>query len=170
MNILRNPLLKFIGILFLVTTVATMGPNNPVAGAGFTTFETEFSKSGSDPFGPFLENSSAFHFLDPLAPSSGDPSKFDPAYLDYLLVEVCRVDSSGCTLIKSFSAETSESEKLRIATDRYGSFYIVNWETSKSNFSNRATYRITVSAAGIPLGSIDLGHKLHPQTARAVAT
>jgi hypothetical protein len=156
MKIFRSRMLNLVGILLLVTTAATMGPTSRVAEASLEAITYQPTSSAPRVFGPGLENVSAFHFLDPIAPSSGDPSKFDPAYLDYLLVEVCRVDSSGCTFIKSFTAQTPGSEKLRIATDRHGSIYIANWETSKSNFNNRATYRVTVSAAGIELGSVDL--------------
>ena len=72
----KKSLLNLIGILSLVITVATMEPYGPVANA-----ENIFDPSGFGtvpapaPFGPGLEASTAFHFLQPIAVPSGDPSK-----------------------------------------------------------------------------------------------
>src|SRR4051794_33982180 len=50
------------------------------------------------------QNVNSFHFIEPLAARSGDPSKFDPALLNYLAVEVCEVAGSGCAVVKSFNS------------------------------------------------------------------
>ncbi len=104
----------------------------------------------------YVSNWAAFHFLQPLAPNSGDPSRFDPALLNYLSVEICEVSGGGCQIIKTFTAQSPGSERLRITTTQgYGSFYIVNWDTGQTNLNNK-TYRVRVLAADFELGSIDL--------------
>src|SRR5262245_128 len=61
-------------------------------------------------------NVSSFHFLEPIAPRSGDPTKFDPTYLKYLSVNICEISAAGCTTVKTFTAQGSNSEQLRIET------------------------------------------------------
>jgi hypothetical protein len=101
-------------------------------------------------------NSSAFHFLEPLAPRSGEPTKFDASLLNYLVVEVCEENGSTCTVDKTFTAQSSSSTQLRIeTTGKDGSYYIANWDTSKFNL-NRKTYMVRVSIADLELGSIEL--------------
>ena len=102
-----------------------------------------------------LTNVSSFHWLDPIAPSSGDPSKFDPSILNGLSVDVCQVNSSNCTAFKTFTAQGASSEQLRIISNGSTSYYIANWDTSKVKLNDK-TYRVTVTLAGLPLGSIDL--------------
>jgi len=98
----------------------------------------------------------SFHFYPPLAPKSGDPSKFDSSLLNYLTVEVCEVTISDCILDKTFTAQSASSEQLRIeTTGKDGSYYVVNWDTSRFNL-NRKTYRVRTTLAGLQLGSIDL--------------
>ena len=36
-----------------------------------------------------VSTSDSFHFLEPLAPNAGDPTKFDASLLNYLTVEIC---------------------------------------------------------------------------------
>jgi hypothetical protein len=98
---------------------------------------------------------SAFHWLDPIAPSSGDPSKFDASLLQVLKIDICEVTSSDCTLVKSFTSQGSLSEQLRIISNGSTSYYIANWDTSKVKLNNK-TYHISVSIGCLVLGSVDL--------------
>ncbi len=105
---------------------------------------------------PSVSNSDAFHFLEPLARNGGDLQKFDGSLLDYLTVEVCEVSGNGCPVIKTFTAQGQSSEQLRIATaPRNGGFYIVNWDTQRTNLGGK-TYRVRVAAANMQFGSIEL--------------
>jgi len=102
-----------------------------------------------------LTNVSSFHWLDPIAPSSGDPSKFDDSLLNYLKVEICSVGLSECTLVKTLTAQTSTSERLRIEKSGGWTYYIGNWDTQKVTLGNK-TYRVRVFAADILLGEVEL--------------
>ena len=97
----------------------------------------------------------SFHFLEPLAPRSGDPVKFDPSLLSYLKVDVCEMTIGCGTPVKTFTAQGGMSERLRIEKNGGWTYYIVNWDIQKFNLGGK-TYRVEVSAAGILLGSIDL--------------
>ena len=113
----------------------------------------------SEPAGPpaVFSAADAFHWLDPIAPSSGDTSNLDASLLNYLKVEVCQVTGGGCTTVKTFTSTGSSAEQLRIVkVGSSGGYYIVNWDTQKSKISLNATYRIIVSIPGLELGSIDL--------------
>jgi hypothetical protein len=163
MGSIKKPLFNIIGILCLAITVATMGPNGRIAEA-----ESVFDPAGFEntavpaPIGPGLESSTAFHFLQPIAAPSGDPSKFDPDLLPYLTVDVCAVTTIGCDPIVKFT-----SPQIRIATTGgYGSFYIVNWDTNKSNFSSKKTYRVSVSLIDEVLGSVDLTPSMYSSFGR----
>lgn len=112
-----------------------------------------------------LANVSSFHWLDPLAPSSGDPSKFDPSLLNGLIVNICQVNGSDCTLVKTFTAQDTSSERLRITSNGSTGYYNVNWDTSRFNIANK-TFRITVSLAGLQLGSIDVPPSLASRLSR----
>lgn len=99
----------------------------------------------------------AFHWLDPIAPSSGDTSDLDASLLHHLTVEVCEVTGNGCTTVKTFSSAGSSAEQLRIMkVGSTGGYFIVNWDTQKAKISLNATYRIVVRIPGLQLGSIDL--------------
>lgn len=111
-------------------------------------------------------NVSSFHFLTPIAPSSGDPSKFDPSLLNSLKVEICQVVLSGCTLVKTFNSTGALSEQLRIeSTPTDGSYYIANWDTQKVRLNNQ-TYRISVSMSCLVLGSVDLTPAIYTRFGR----
>jgi hypothetical protein len=141
-----------------------MGPNGRVAQADSVFDPNGFeSVTAPTPIGPGLEVSSAFHFLQPLATPSGDPSKFDPDLLPYLTVDICSVTTNGgCDPVIKFT-----SPQIRItSTPGYGSFYIVNWDTSKSNFSSKKTYRVSVSLIDEVLGSVDLTPSMYSSFGR----
>jgi len=130
-----------------------------------------FLNAGPDP-GPFsssddlISNFSSFHFLSPIAPSAGDPSKFDASLLNSLRVEICQVGQSGCTLVKTFTSAGALSEQLRIeTTPTDGSYYIANWDTQKVRLNNQ-TYRITVSISCLVLGSVDLTPAIYTRFGR----
>lgn len=149
----KKLLLNTIGILTLAVTVATMGSDGRVAQA-----ENIFDPvrpggfPASAPFGPGIETSTAFHFLQPIAVPSGDPSKFDPDLLNYLTVDICALTTNGCDPVAKFT-----SPQIRItSTGGYGSFYIVNWDTSKASFNSKRTYRVSVLLIDTVLGSVDL--------------
>src|ERR1043165_5372371 len=57
--------------------VSNLFPDTPTSGAPITALDS-------------------FHFLPPLATASGDPSKFDPSLLNYLIVKVCEANGSDC--------------------------------------------------------------------------
>ena len=112
-----------------------------------------------------LVNISSFHWLDPIAPSSGDPSKFDASLLNGLRVDICQINNSDCTLFKTFTAQGSTSEQLRIISNGSTSYYIANWDTSKVKLNDK-TYRVTVTLAGLQLASIDLGPSVYNRFGR----
>jgi hypothetical protein len=112
-----------------------------------------------------ISNVNSFHWLDPIAPNSGDPSKFDPSLLNALTVDVCQVNGSNCTLFKTFTAQGSSSEQLRIISNGSTSYYIANWDTSKVKLNDK-TYRVTVTLAGLQLGSIDLAPSVYNRFGR----
>lgn len=104
----------------------------------------------------YVSNWDSFHFLQPLAPNSGNPQAFDATLLNYLSVEICEVSGSGCQIVKTFTAQGQGSERIRVTSKPgYGSFYIVNWDTGQTSLDDK-TYRVRVMAADIQLGSIDL--------------
>ena len=143
--------------MLFVTTVSMMNPNSYFLQSALelTSFSTINWPTETPALADVESISTAFHFLEPIAPASGDPSKFDPTLLNYLTVEVCEVGLNGCTLIKTFTSQGSEPIRITF-TGGYGNFYIVNWDTKKSNLAGKNTYRVSVSAAGILLGSVDL--------------
>ena len=148
----KRSVINLIGILIFASTVWMMTPiGSYLQGSIFRLARVE-----SEP--PFIIQSdvesisSAFHFLQPIAVPSGDSSKFDPDLLNYLTVDVCAVTSNGCDPIVKFT-----SPQIRItSTGGYGSFYIVNWDTSKSNFNSKKTYRVSVLLIDTVLGSVSL--------------
>lgn len=98
-----------------------------------------------------------FHFLAPLGVESGDPAKFDASLLDELIVWICRVEGSACTLVKTLTSASLLSERLRIGqTSGEDSFYVANWDVSKLELEP-ATFRVTVTVARLELGSVDVG-------------
>lgn len=99
--------------------------------------------------------SSPLHFLEPLAPASGDPARFDGSLLDALVVSICRIEVAGCQELKTITSASSLSERLRIGKDQTGSYYIANWDTSKLKLPP-FSYRVGVSLEGLALGSIDV--------------
>jgi hypothetical protein len=101
------------------------------------------------------QNVASFHFLEPLAARSGDPSKFDPTLLNNVTVEVCEVTSAGCSTVKTFTSAGAASEQLRIESSGGWTYYIVNWDTVRVALNNK-TYRVRVIYIGLELGSIDL--------------
>jgi hypothetical protein len=103
----------------------------------------------------------AFHWLDPIAPASGDLTKLDHSLLASLTVDVCQVSGTECWIVKSFTSAGTSAEQLRIITSGQGSYYIVNWDAQKANISRSETYRISVTVPGLQLGSIDLGPSLY---------
>lgn len=91
----------------------------------------------------------AFHWLDPIAPSSGDTARLDAALLNYLTVEVCEVTNAGCPTVRTFTSRGASSEQLRIVkTGNAGGYYIVNWDTRKAKISLTTSYQIIVSMPG----------------------
>lgn len=98
---------------------------------------------------------SPLHFLEPLAPASGDPARFDGSLVDVLVVSICRVEASGCTELKTITSASSLSERLRIGTASTGSYYLANWDTSKVKMPP-FSFRVTVSIDGLTLGSVDV--------------
>jgi Big-like domain-containing protein len=107
-----------------------------------------------------------FYFLPPLVAAPQPTGQFDGSLLPYTLVEVCRLDATGCTPIASFSATSGStcapkgstppaSSLLRV--DPVAELYVVNWQTD-SCFALDATvtYRIRVVVAGTELGHVDL--------------
>ena len=112
-----------------------------------------------------ISNLDSFHFLPPLAPKAGDPSKFDASLLNYLTVEVCQVDGANCPVVKTFTAQSASSERLRIVTSGKEIYYTVNWDTQKFNLNGK-TYRVSVFAADLPLGTIDLAPDVYKTFAR----
>jgi len=98
-----------------------------------------------------------FHFLPPLGPEAGDPAKFDASLLDELTVSICRVDTTGCTLVKVITSSSSLSERLRIGpTNGAGSYYLANWDTSTIKLAP-STFRVTVTVDRLALGSTNVG-------------
>lgn len=109
---------------------------------------------------------SSFHFLPPLAPATGDPTRFDPSLLNQLSVEVCEVTASGCTLVKTFTSQSPNSERLKIeSNNRDGSYYIAAWDTSRVSLNNK-TYRVKVLLPLLQLGSIDLTRNVYTRFGR----
>jgi hypothetical protein len=163
MGSIKKPLFNIFVILCLAITVATMGPNSRVAEAESVFDPNRFENVAAPaPFGPGLEVSTAFHFLQPIAAPTGDPSKFDPDLLNYLVVDVCAVTTTGCDPVIKFT-----SPQIRITfTGGYGNFYIVNWDTNKSNFSSKRTYRVNVSLIDEVLGSVDLTPSMYSSFGR----
>ncbi|MCI0344675.1 MAG: hypothetical protein L0221_04415 [Chloroflexi bacterium] len=107
-----------------------------------------------------------FHFLEPLGSESGDPARFDPTLLDELVVDICRVEGSTCTLVKTLTSRSSLSERLRIeSTSGAASYYLALWDTQKLKLSPY-TYRVSVAVAGLQLGSIDVGPALYKSFGR----
>jgi hypothetical protein len=107
-----------------------------------------------------------FHFLEPLAAASGDPERFDESLLDDLVIEICRVEPATCVLVKTLTSASSTSERLRIGpTPTDGSFYLANWDTGKIKLSPYS-YRVSVSVAGLELGSIVLGQQQYKSFGR----
>jgi hypothetical protein len=102
----------------------------------------------------------AFHFLEPLAPRSGDPTKFDASLLNYLRVDVCQVNPDNCSVVKTFTAQSATSEQIRIEKNGGWTYYIANWDTSRFNLNNK-TYRVRVILADLQLGSIDLAPNVY---------
>jgi hypothetical protein len=97
-----------------------------------------------------------FHFLEPLGSESGDPARFDATLLDELVVDICRVEASTCTPMKTLTSQSSLSERLRIeSTSGAASYYLANWDTQKIKLSPH-TYRVSVIVAGLELGSLDV--------------
>ena len=104
-----------------------------------------------------LSATDAFHWLNPIAPSSGDTAKLDASLLNYLTVEVCEVTNAGCATVQMFASAGVSSEQLRIEkTGKVGGYYIVTWDTQKAKQSLTKNYRIIVSMPGLELGSIEL--------------
>ena len=156
----RRPLIATL-ILFLTTTVALLASpmTAPLTGDGlpsdlaFPNFNARSEPAAAHV--PSDLNSNSFHFLEPLAPRSGDPTKFDASLLSYLSAEVCRVTATDCVVVKTFTSRTTTSEQLRIETNGGWTYYIANWDTQKANLNNK-TYRVRVLFAGLQLGSLDL--------------
>lgn len=108
----------------------------------------------------------SFHFLEPLAPRSGDPTRFDSTLLNSLSVEVCEVSGSSCPVVKTFTAQDTSAERLRIeTTPRDGSYYIANWDTLRVHLNDK-TYRVRVSLGELQLGSIDLSPAVYTRFGR----
>ena len=98
-----------------------------------------------------------FHFLAPLAPEAGDPTRFDASLLDDLVVEICRVEGTACTLVKTLTSTSNLSERLRIGpTTGGGSYYLANWDVSRIKLTPY-TWRVSVTIAGLVLGQLDVG-------------
>jgi len=108
-----------------------------------------------------------FHFLPPLGVESGDPSKFDPSLINDLVVTICRVEGSSCTLVKTITSSSSLAERLRIGSaNGIQSFYQANWDTSGFKLTP-STFRITVTVDRLALGSVDesaAAYKSFPRT------
>lgn len=155
-----------IAMSVLVTATAAIALSmSPITRAHFTgavrsgvpAFLLDTLASGSSILGQdALASTDSFHFLEPIAPSSGDPEKFDRSLLNYLAVEICEVGSDRCALIKRFTAQDTNAEQLRIeSTGSYGSYYIANWDTLRVNLNNK-TYRVRVTLGDLELNAIDL--------------
>jgi alpha-tubulin suppressor-like RCC1 family protein len=107
-----------------------------------------------------------FYFLPPLVAAPQPTGQFDASLLPFTLVEVCRLDPTGCTPIASFSATGGSSctpkgftppasSILRI--DPAEQLYLVNWQTGPCfALDATSTYRIRVLVAGTELGHVDL--------------
>ena len=108
---------------------------------------------------------SPLHFLEPLARASGDPAQFDGSLLADLVVSICRLEASGCTPLKTITSASSSAERLRIETGSMGSYYLANWDTSKVKLPPYS-YRVSVSIAGLTLGSIDVAQSLYKSFGR----
>jgi hypothetical protein len=121
-----------------------------IAGSLFSSAPPAFAAQLSD-FGE------PFHFLAPLGAEAGDPTKFDSSLLDELVVSVCRVEGTGCTLVKTLTSSSSLSERLRLGpTNGPATYYLANWDTSKVKLAPY-TFRVTVTVDRLVLGSVDVG-------------
>jgi hypothetical protein len=107
-----------------------------------------------------------FHFLEPLGSEAGNAARFDPSLLEELVVDICRVEASSCTPVKTLTSQSSLSERLRIgSTSGTGSYYLANWDVSKVKLSPW-TFRVRVTVAGLQLGSIDVGPNVYKSFGR----
>ena len=107
-----------------------------------------------------------FYFLTPLVASPLTSGTFDGSLLPFIVVEVCRLDPSGCTGIAHFTATSTVTCGPKDATPPASGLvrvvaedeaYIVNWDTGECPTLDAAsTYRITVRVAGTELGHADL--------------
>ncbi|HUF05325.1 MAG TPA: hypothetical protein VMM38_14270 [Aridibacter sp.] len=145
-----------IGVAVIVTALAS--PPNRTDAGGKLESESLLSESFESNLTPSFNAPGRFRFITPIANNPHDPNaNFDADLLPYLTVSVCKVSVEACVIVKSFNSLGSMSTKLRIESKpRDGRYYIVNWDTGGEGLSNTATYRISVDAAGILLGSVDL--------------
>ena len=104
----------------------------------------------SQPSPNSTSNLPSFRFLPPLGLGSGNDGSLDTTLLNYLRVEICEVNGSECSIIKTFTAQGSNDERLRVT----GNHFDVNWHTSGANPNLTRTVRVVL--AGLQLGSITL--------------
>jgi len=156
----------FLAVLFAVVTYAGVFPSLQAdatgSGASGSLLVNDFESEMPWRLNATFNTPGEFRFITPIAPNPHDAmADFDGSLLSYLTVSVCRVAGTECLPVRTFNSSSSSSERLRIESkSSLGSYYIVNWDASRI-VDNTSIYRITVDAAGIELGTVDLGPSLY---------
>ena len=155
-------LLTIAALLF--SAAAPVGAMTPAGAPGRAAAGSPSARTNAAPLSSYGQ---PFHFLPPLGVESGDPSKFDPSLLSDLVVTICRLDSAGCTVVKTITSSSALAEQLRImSAGGIQSFYQANWDTSGFKLTP-STFRIIVTVDGLVLGSVDetaAAYKSFPRT------
>ena len=148
-------------VVFLVAAAGLLAVGcwfNPLAGGGINQDDVTTSKEIIDAVHGEGGNSH-FLFLPPLVADPGIPSEglaVDAAPT----VRIERIDYDDkenrvfVPLVEYTSNELTGSETVRFGDT--GDHFIVNWHAGDYDLHPAATYRITVSAEGIPLGYADV--------------
>lgn len=139
-----------------------------VAACSDATAPIESSETGLTPEAPWFAITDArddaglehFYFLEPVdrRPKRRSLGAPDRTLTPHLAVEICRWTSSGCAqpLLARYTS-TSGVGKERLQFMENSDSYRVRWYTERfENVEPGQTYRVTVLAAGVPLGSADV--------------
>ncbi len=162
MNPFQRTLLPWLVVAFIIAGCSDLGDTASV--------DSE-SESATDSLKPSVLEVPAITvpltFLPPLGPEPTVSGDLDRSLLDVLTVEACEIVGDECALVASFDADGRGGEKLRIEDeDENLAFYLVNWNTGRSEVEPDSTRRIRIVAAGLELGRLDVQPGTRGETSR----
>lgn len=138
--------------LLLAAAVVSCGDGTALISPGDLTPTAAAAAAGVQQVAPAYDPH--FAFLPPMVPSATYGGTFDPALSP--VVSICEVAAGTCTSTVATFTMTSGAGSERVRVNPDDEDYVVNWHTRDFGLDVAHPYRVSVSVAGLTLGTAEV--------------